>query len=233
MRPSNVCQRNSPPQRKTISAGVFSPPISSQPGYVTGIWCKNANGNALSITVWESEQAPADPRCPQEPGRVGRYVGQRRPAATRSGDRPAAATRRSCPLALGSAPHDTAACPFQSCRGAECERQDEVERIGPATSHVLLVDRSHREQTEEARGAGEELPETRPEALDDSHWSIVVRWPFLNVCDVGSRPYCRRRTTTATASSIVPAITNTAERPADTTTEPIAGPAMPPRYSGR
>lgn len=38
----------------------FLPALSRQPGYVTGIWCKDAEGNALSITVWESEQALRD-----------------------------------------------------------------------------------------------------------------------------------------------------------------------------
>jgi len=35
----------------------FLPAIASQPGYVSGIWCKDADGNALSITVWESGDA--------------------------------------------------------------------------------------------------------------------------------------------------------------------------------
>jgi len=35
----------------------FLPAIASQPGYVSGIWCKDSEGNALSITVWENADA--------------------------------------------------------------------------------------------------------------------------------------------------------------------------------
>lgn len=38
----------------------FLPAIASQPGYVSGLWCKDPEGNALSISVWESEEALRD-----------------------------------------------------------------------------------------------------------------------------------------------------------------------------
>lgn len=38
----------------------FLPAIASQAGFVSGLWCKDADGNALSITVWESVEALRD-----------------------------------------------------------------------------------------------------------------------------------------------------------------------------
>ncbi len=35
----------------------FLPALAGQPGFVSGLWCKDADGNALSVSVWESAEA--------------------------------------------------------------------------------------------------------------------------------------------------------------------------------
>lgn len=38
----------------------FLPALARQPGCVSGLWCKDADGNTLSITVWDTAEALRD-----------------------------------------------------------------------------------------------------------------------------------------------------------------------------